>query len=390
MTPRAAPAPARGYTLIELVVSLGITAILTAGAMAILTQQQRALQNTSSDRALQETARTALGELGVSLRRAGFGMEPWRAFDFDIYQCAGGAVACRDSITGSDEIVFHARDPGFKAELAAAPSSAEVIIVGGLQMPLFPGQILQVMCGSASDWAYVTVGQRVAANWVPPAAPPASTRIPLAADTGTFPNESGRISAMGSCFQAATGSVRVYRVDRFRYYVAFFADPDSGTVNGRPYLMLDRGLLEDDGTPRLEPVAPDVEDIQLEYVFVDPVTRAARTVGDAPGTRLASAPAGIDLAAAPPAYDARSNDASRSTNHPANIRAVRVHAVARSAGPDITKEATILQLNYAEGPVLPAAANRPSVPGESRHVRIRVETTEATRNLEARGPYYDR
>ena len=63
---------ARGFTLMELAVSLVVTAILTAAAVTLLTQQQRSLRTTTEDRAIQETARTALGELGTSLRRAGF------------------------------------------------------------------------------------------------------------------------------------------------------------------------------------------------------------------------------------------------------------------------------------------------------------------------------
>ncbi len=382
--PRRAP---RGFSLIELAVSLAVAAILAAGAFALLTQQQRALQNTSADRALQETVRTALGELGVSLRRAGFAIEPPRAFDFATYQCAGGAVQCRDRVDGPDEIVFYARDPGFKAQVSAAPSATQLVVTGGLQTPLHRGQILQVMCASAAEWAYVTVSQRVAANWVPPAAAPATTTIPLAADTGAFPNEGGRLVAVGSCFQSASVGVRVYRVDRFRYFVARFPDPETGL--DRPYLMLDRGLLDDDGTSRVEPLAPDVEDVQFEYVFVNAATGAARAVGNVSGTRLANAPASIDLVTAPPTYEARSGDATRATNHPANIRAVRVHVVSRSPAADITKQANIVQANYAEGGMLPAAANRPAVAGDAGHVRIRVETTEATRNLDARGPYYD-
>lgn len=377
----------RGYSLMELTVSLTVAAILAAGAAALLGQQQRALQNTSSDRALQETVRTALGDLAVSLRRAGFAVEPSRAFDFATWACAGGAVLCRDSIAASDEIVFLARDPGFKAQLSAAPSATQLVITGGLQSPLYRGQILQVMCASASDWAYVTVSQRVAANWVPPAAPPATTAIQLLPDTAAFPNEGSRLATMGSCFQTGFANVRVYRVDRFRYFVQSFPDPE--TVTGRPYLMLDRGLLDDDGTDRVEPVSPDVEDLQFEYVFVDPATNVPRRLGNTAGTRLANAPASIDLAATAPAYDARTADPSRATNHPANVRAVRVHLLVRSPGTDITKRANLVQVNYAEGGILPASANRPAVAAETGHVRIRVETTEATRNLEARGPFYD-
>jgi type IV pilus assembly protein PilW len=389
MSSRSQARTQRGFTLIELAVSLVAAAIVTAGALALLTQQQRALQTSSADRAIQETVRTSLGEIGATLRRAGFGVEPFRAFDFSLYKCAT-PVQCRDSIAASDEIVFHARDPGFRVALAGPPGAAQLVIAGGLQTPLYRGQILQVMCPSASEWAYVTVGQRVASNWTPPAVPPATTTIPLTAATGTFPAENGRLTVAGSCFQSQFSEVRVYRVDRFRYYVQSFPDPDAGAVNGRPYLMLDRGLSDDDGVERLEPLAPDVEDLQFEYTFVNATTGVARTVGDVSGTRLSNALASIDLASAPPTYEATTADPSRATNHPANLRAVRLSVVARSPANDITKLGNVVQVMYAEGARLPASANRPVVPGDGGFVRIRVETTEATRNLEARGPYYER
>jgi type IV pilus assembly protein PilW len=378
----------RGLTLVELAVSIALVGILVAAGMTLLGQQQRALQTSGSDRAMQETARAAVEEIGGNLRRAGFGIEPWLAFDFDGYECTA-PVSCRDKADGSDEIVFHARDPVFKAALNIAPTSDQLEIQGGIQLPLRLGQILQVMCPSASSIAYVTVGQEVPANWEPPAAAPAKTTITLLSDAGAFPRQNALLTS--GCFAASPpASLRVYRVDRFRYFVGFFNDPDGGAENGRPYLMLDRGHTDDDGTARTEPVVPDVEDLQFEYLFVDPDDGATRTVGAASGNALANDAAGIDLAAQQPSYDATSDDPSRATNHPANIRAVRLSVLVRSPGRDLAHGANpVVQLVSSRGPRIPAAGNRPEADAEDNFTRIRVETTEMVRNLESRGPYFD-
>jgi type IV pilus assembly protein PilW len=389
----------RGFTLIELVVSILVAAILVAGAVAILGQQRRLLQTSAGDRALQETARTALGEIGQNLRRAAYGMDPSLAIDFNRYRCAS-AVLCRDSITlnPSDEIVFHARDPAFKASLASAPSAAQLVLTGGIQAPLRRGQILQVMCGGAASWTYVTVGAGVAANWVPPAAAPATTTVSLMAANGSFPRLNADLALAASCFQSDWANLRVYRVDRFRYFISNPPFQDSDSALTRPYLMLDRGLQDDTGADLLEPVAPDVEDLQFEYVFWNPTTAATRSVGGVLGTRLGNNPASIDLAAAPPAIDSLASAPARLTNSPANIRAVRVSVVTRSPGPDITKVRPVTQLIASQGPVVPEAGNRPAVVDLARandsnfghHARIRVDSTFETRNLDARAPFYDK
>jgi type IV pilus assembly protein PilW len=397
--------PARGYTLIELVVSIVVAAILVLAGMSILIQQQRLLQASSGDRAIQETARAALNEIGGNLRRAGYGIEPALAIDFNLYTPATATlgtapVTCRDSVDRSDEIVFYARDPAFKTTLAAAPAANLLVLSGGIQAPLRRGQILQVMCAGAAQTTYVTVAAAVAANWFPPAAAPANTRVTLQGATGVFPYQNARLVLPASCFQNDWANLRIHRVDRFRYYVGTFAD--SGSALTRPYLMLDRGLQDDDGTALDEPVAPDVEDLQFEYVFYNPVTALTRSVGGLvggmAGTRLSSSAASIDLAAAPPDITSVGEDPARLTNSPANIRAVRVSVVTRSPGTDSTKVRQVAQLVASQGPVIPAAANRPVIVDATRandpnfglHVRIRVDSAFETRNLDARAPFYDR
>jgi type IV pilus assembly protein PilW len=383
----------RGVTLTELLVSLVVSAIVCAGALSLLTQQQRAFQTSASDRAMQDSARTAVAELATNLRRAGYGIEPWLAVDLGPVPNAlpsvagapalvttgypGGAPgsalpACnapvtpadRDSTTGSDEIVFHARDPGFNRRLTST-STSTLTLASALTSPLYQGQILQVMCGGASRWAYVTVGAFVDVG---------ATAVPLStACSNRFPHQQDQLGA--GCFATGVANARVFKIDRFHYYVARYADP---LVGQRPYLMLDRGLLKD-GAPVVEPVAADVEDVQFAYVF----PRAAPVVvGVTPGTALASSAASIDLGAVPPAYTDPTAAASRQTNSPGNIRAVRVSVVVRSSTPDI-------RLAPAASSTVPAAANRAEITdAPSGYRRLLVETTEALRNLDSRAPYF--
>jgi type IV pilus assembly protein PilW len=198
--------------------------------------------------------------------------------------------------------------------------------------------------------------------------------VPLStACSNRFPHQQDQLGA--GCFATGVANARVFKIDRFHYYVARYADP---LVGQRPYLMLDRGLLKD-GAPVVEPVAADVEDVQFAYVF----PRAAPVVvGVAPGTALASAADSIDLGAVPPTYTDPTAAASRQTNSPGNIRAVRVSVVVRSSTPDI-------RLAPAASSTVPAAANRAEITdAPSGYRRLLVETTEALRNLDSRAPYF--
>jgi type IV pilus assembly protein PilW len=393
-----------GFTLVELLISLVVVAFMVGGAMALLGQQQRAFENSAADRALQETARTALSDLGQNLRRAGYGIEPWLAFDFGpmniaatgttpaiaalSYKCTtadpssvdGNPVTCRDSIARSDEIVFYARDPSFGRQLPLAPAGTTLTVAGGFKDTVYPGQVMQVMCASAAAVAYVMVAQRVDPNWVPPAAPPASTAVQLTADAAAFPRQTSLLASPGSCFQTDFANAKVFWIDRFRYYVAQFVDSDTG-VN-RPYLMLDRGLT-DSGRALVEPVAPDVEDLQIGYLFPNSPGVAQQMVGAgavaaAAGPRLASSASSVNISLAPPGYADLATAASRQTQSPANIRGVRVSLVVRNPGPNIT-----LPLQN-----VPAAGNRPTYAGQPYYRYLLIETTEATRNLGNRFPFF--
>lgn len=390
---------ARGMTLLELMVALTVSLVSVAAAMTLLIQQQRAYTVTAAERAQQEAGRMALQELAARLKLAGYGVDPNLAFDFgqtDVaprtdlrapasavrlssYAC-GTAITCRDRTTGSDEVVFHARNPSFR-RVASAVSSSSITLVGELAAPLYPGQILQVSClGGARVRAYVTVGATVAAA----ASPDPTKTVTIALAGGqqaggleVFPRENAELA--DGCFSltAAGSQPIVTLVDRFRYYVAWYdrtgAVVDPQTPSARPYLMLDQGLSSQ-GKALVTPVAPDVEDLQLTYLYAPAVPGGApRVVGGAAGV---NASADIPLAMAvgttvPPAMSDPAAAPARLTGHPANIQAVRISVVVRHGERDTAIPDTSV----------PAAANRRAYAGQPHYRRALWETTVVPRNL---------
>jgi type IV pilus assembly protein PilW len=397
----------RGFSLVELMVALVVSTFAVAGALALLASQQRIFQTSSADRAIQETARVALSEITGNLRLTGFGLEPSFAFDFGplpsvaqdripsglVASVAGHAclagVTCRDSANGPDEIVFHHRNPYFARNLTSPATTGNLTISGPLTAPLRRGQILQVVCYSGDMWwAFVTVGAEVAATNL------LTVDVPLQGGSNLdFGRQNDLL--LDPCFQAvaapglsvsapaASAAAKVFKVERFRYFIQSY-DP-AGTVQpwrtagARPYLMLDQGLFEN-GVPALQVVAPDVEDLQVSYLF--PRSPAgSQLVGVTPGLQIANDPAGITLTAPTPAYADRLNAATRATHHPANIGAVRVAVVVRTPEQDATLTAP------AEA-TIPASFNRLDVPGPAGHRRYRFETSTVTPNLDVRAPYF--
>jgi type IV pilus assembly protein PilW len=402
----------RGFTLVELLIAGVVTAALVMGAGALLVAQQQSFRTTSAERGAQEVGRIALHHIGRNLRSAGLGVDPGLALDLGAQPLArmdrdpnngsfaaaslscGTAVTCRDRVDGPDGLAFLSRDPSFgHALLCPSPTSAStsLTVQGPLRQPLHRGQILQVMCYSGQmAWAYVTVGSEVAAT------ANASVAIPIASGGGSsypFPLQNsllGPAAPGNACFQTVAvagdpssvlAATKVFKVDRYRYFIQSYAPDGSivawGTPGARPWLMLDRGLLDANGRAMVDPIAPDVEDLQVAYVF--PLDTVNTVVGATAGTGLAASATGIDLSVAPPVYSDDIAAASRLTHHPANVRAVRVGVVARTASSDPT---------LSSSSTLPALLNRPSMAAEAGYRRQAFETTITVRNLDARAPYF--
>jgi len=402
------PRPVRGFTLFELMVSIAASAIVISAALSLLGAQQRMFRLTTDQRGVQETARIALDTLSSSLRLAGYGLEPIYAFDFGAtanltmdrapegtttalpgYDCAA-AVTCRDAIDAPDELVFYARDSQWMRPVRAV-GEGSITLAGPLAQPLHRGQILQVACFTAEMyWAFVTVAAEVPAT--------ASDTVPVALLPGVdadFGRQNRFLdTAVNPCFgdvftnPAPERFTRAFLVNRYRYrirsYDAAGAPVAWGAAGSRPSLVLDRGLVDGAGQSLEEVVAPDVEDLQVAYLFPRAATRLA---GGTPGAQLANGAADIDLAplVRHPLFsdepENRENPAAdpRRTHHPANIGAVQLTIVVRGASQESERTGD---------PFLPAAGNRPAQLGESGYRRSLFQTTVATPNLYTRGPHF--
>lgn len=394
----------RGFTLLELAIGIGLSAIVIAAAMTLLIQQQRSYTVSATDRAHQEAGQAALREIGHRLRMAGYGVDPNLVFDFgpqalpvprtgaptnavifdatSTYRCAT-AVTCRDSTVGSDEIVFLSRNPLFSRTVTTFAGTT-LVFRGGLTRPIYQGQILQVSClGGSQARGYVTV-----ASTVLPSAPtpdPAElvnvTLVPgaMAGQARLFPFENSVSSDTCWGLTAAGEAPVVTEVDRYRFYVEWYSPAGqvvaAQTPEARPYLMLDQGLTDENGAAITLPVAPDVEDLQLSYYFLPPAAgQANRLVGAEAGTGAAAESFPLSVADAAPAYLEAPDAPSRRTGHPANILAVRVAVVIRSAEKDLSAATLADQ-------TLPAVGNRPPVVGLTNYRRTLFENTVLIRNL---------
>jgi type IV pilus assembly protein PilW len=391
----------RGFTLIELMVALGISVVVIAGSLMLLNAQRKAFQGGAGDRGLQEAGRVALVELSSNLRMAGYGVDPGMAFDFGQalspqqqatlpegvtgvqfggFECANNPVACRDRVDGPDEVVFHYRDPAF-GQLLTGHDVNSLVLRGPLLRPLERGQILQVICYSGDQvWAYVTVGARVE--------PSLGNDIRVALTGGVLAGDTSPIFPVQNALLANTcfaGAARVFAVDRYRYFVQTYDAAGNvvawGTAGARPFLMLDQGHLDAAGKKRLSMVAPDVEDLQLSYVY-SLAAPGTQVRGATEGTQLTNGADGIDLAPATlpsiPTYTTASRDPARTSGHPSNIRAVRVGVVVRQALADTS----------TLEPILPALGNRAAIARETNRRRAVFEISVPLPNLDSRGPVF--
>jgi type IV pilus assembly protein PilW len=398
VTTARSPARPRGFTLLELVIGMGMTVLLIAGAVTLLVNQTRFHQRGSQDRSTEEAGRMALQGFLQPLRSVGYGVDPAYAIDFGAtpaapmkalrppaaraavsrYAC-GADLACRDNTLPNltDEIVFYSRNLMFSRPLAGATTNT-LRFTGDLTQPLLPGQVLQVAClTGAKVRAYVTVGRREDPPVV--ADPDAVVDVDLApgVTTGgltTFPFQNDQLA--DPCF---AGPGVVAKIDRYRFYVSAFTDTGNevpvNTPGAKPYLMLDPGLV-DGGTPLRVPVAADVEDLQIVYLY--PPAGAGlphQIVGGTQSVGLGAGPFHMSLAEPPPAADDPLDAASRTTGHPVNLRGLRVIFSIRSGEPD---------MKYGDR-TLPPAGNRAEIPAPPGYRSVVYETTVALPNLRTGG-----
>jgi type IV pilus assembly protein PilW len=364
----------RGFTLIEVLLSVAILAFVISGISLVLIKQGQASSVQVAQRDLEESGRLALLELGSAVRQAGYGITPIAAFDFDRFACTtpGTASTCpnggRDRTDGPDELVVAWRDPSFTRTITAKSGAGpySVTLNTGLTLPLKAGRIVQLLCTGAEPSAYVAVNADAAAG-----ATTLSLRNLGNAD-GYFPSA----APADGCFASAS----MFLVERARYYVA-------NDTDGVPALYRDRGR----GSQEL--LYRGIEDVQLSYDIGQPPAGsnfapggaspaaapgctnggvATWSFGSCPG--VAGAPS--ESATAPDWRNDGYDSANRYTGHPANIRNVNILVVARSTRQSADRT----------GDPVPALANR-AARAQDTFRRALLSMSEQPENLLARAHF---
>ncbi|MFL5424842.1 MAG: prepilin-type N-terminal cleavage/methylation domain-containing protein, partial [Myxococcales bacterium] len=255
----------RGFSLLELVIAVGITSVVVAGISVILVKQSQASVKQTQQRSMEETGRQALLELAYAVRMAGAGIAPTAAFDFDHYACStpGTATTCnnnpgierapltpapgvqglRDKIDGPDELVVSYRDPVFSRNVTnlvgLGPYTAT--LVKALTTSIRQGRIAMLLCSGADPVSYV----KFSAD-----APAGALTVTLNAvedADGNYP----KTPPSDKCFAKSS----MVLVERVRYYVA-------NDFDGVPALFRDRGRA---GDPQA--LLRGIEDLQLTYTI---------------------------------------------------------------------------------------------------------------------------
>ncbi|HYD53572.1 MAG TPA: prepilin-type N-terminal cleavage/methylation domain-containing protein [Gemmatimonadaceae bacterium] len=405
----------RGFTLIELMVTLAVTMIVMGLVVMTVNAQQKAFSEGQRQRAAQQSARSAMLYLQRELRLAGYGMDASLAFDFDRYRgpCPAELDPCpRDATDNADEIVFYHRNPmywvpdDFTQEPRGNawritnmdPAGNEVTVSARPGDTILQGQVVQAVCRTAALYAYFTVERTVTAD------PSNVLTLPLLPVVASDPFRR-QDAAADSCFDA--GQARLFLIDRFRFHVR----PVRDGARWFPFLVLDRGVdvngdgSVDEGDESL--LAEGIEALQFSYVMTNP----AMTVhGECPGDVIVmergwpGLPTGADhltlldfpgvVQAGQSVYEPTSfygysvgppATAMRNTDHQANIRAVRVFLRGRS--PEADRGFTGLKLG--ESAVVLPFLNQDELPnwaaGDERYGRSNLTTTVALRNMIVRG-----
>jgi type IV pilus assembly protein PilW len=414
----------RGFTLLEIMIALGVSAIALTAAVAAANAQQRAFYNSQKIRAAQNAGRSALLFLEQRLPRAGYGMDAPLALDFGWYNrdAVCPDLPCTpDRTDDADELVFYARDPAYWAPpepegeprghawhlstTAPAVTAADVTLQARPGDVFRKGQILQAVCPGEPRYAYFTVALYTPA---PPAADP--TAPPVAADlvvplepvNTNSPFHRQDVAMAEACFAT---NARVFLIDRYRLHVRPVA------VDGRtdPFLVLDTGtdLDDDDDVDEADEIliAEGIEAFQVSYQFTNPDLLAGTDAAiDFSNTGAAtSASDAITLTAFPGTVTAGQFDyepssfyrhrlttipAERLTNHQANVRAVQISLVARSPEPD---PATSANLTWTAGSPL-FLMNQTEIPDwvpvDGGYQRTVLETTVNLPNMTVRAMSY--
>jgi type IV pilus assembly protein PilW len=398
----------RGFTLIEAVISMAVSAIVLAGAIVAANAQTRAFHEGQRLRTAQASSRDALVLLERTVPLAGYGMDPALAIDFQWYTPAMGLCPAemgtcpRDATNNTDELVFYARNPDYwvapvgtpsppapkgKAWMLSSITATDVHLDAHQGDQFLPGQILQAVCPGTLNYAYFTVKTAVG----PLASDTAATEVDLVTvDTANpFKRQDVAVTlAMGT-------ACRVFQIDRYRLHVKPVA------LGNNRY---DSFLVLDDGVHPEVLLVEGVEAFQVAYVFVNPAVgmvgaaantpinfvtaNADQTVSGTGAERIAktnfpgNAPQTGQTTYSPSSFLLYSyTNAARQSIHQANIRALQIGMIVRSPEPDSSSLANIAVgdtfeiLNQHGIPNWVKNQPKTSLHGSDGFQRVQVETT---------------
>ena len=282
--------PPRGFTLIEVTVGAAVALIVIGIVTATFLSQQRSMQALDLSREASSAARDAMLSMQETIGRAGYGIDPRCAFDFRTYSCPSWSAAapCRDNVNGPDEIVFVSRDPnyywaGTPSSLIAGCDPSAPCIGHAWQVTAFTtttvtvaanagdrflkGQIVQMVCSQGRN---PTMG-RIAGNQTAGAA--GNFQLTLDPIVAGNPYRANIPASADPCFNYA--GVTLFLVNRYRYHVA--------TINGDPWLMLDRGLdfnqngtTPEENTPDTDPLRYNLHPANIRGVRIRLTIRSLR------------------------------------------------------------------------------------------------------------------
>jgi prepilin-type N-terminal cleavage/methylation domain-containing protein len=219
----------RGFTLIELMISLVMFSLAMAGIFSIAVTLSSGLRQQRQVVAIQDSARASIDVISDAVR----GMSPGVASG-DIQHvntCATGAFSVTNSSTGPDEItvVFSSPGPATSTRSAYGTGTTSVVLT----------DVSQISVGATLLITDLTKGHLVTV-----------TNIDASSGLTTLAAQSCATLALPSGGYAA-GSL-VIPVQRARFYI--------DTINGTPTLMMDPDA---EGPAGAEPLAEGIEDLQI-------------------------------------------------------------------------------------------------------------------------------
>lgn len=428
--------PARGVTLVELLVVMVVTLVIIAGVTVVVNTQQRAYLEGQRLRGAQGAARRALLAFERALPSAGFGMDAPLALDLAGWYagpCPTTMGSCpRDSTGNADELVFYGRNPRYyvpdnpasdpvgNAWRIKAVTTSSVTLYGRAGDVFRNGQIFLAVCSGAASYAYFTSAQTIS----PPLASDQEVTVNLQPVVTANPFRRQDVAAALSCFNPnpAPGltPARLFLVDRYRFHVRPVALGTTGGVTQYdPLLVLDRGVDRDlDGDVDAddeELIAEGIESMQVSYNFL---SSALAPVATTPGTGLVTAaatpatagtaantvsttsfpggtPASGQTAYAPSSFYPYTYgpppDPTRDTNHQANVQSVRVVLLARSLETETQGSMTANRfLPVLNQNALPSwiTAYATALGGHDGYQRVVLETTVGLPNMSTRAMTY--